>query len=445
MTGFDRAAVDFIRKVRFADVPDEVVRCAERCLLDLLGVAAAGRATRLSEIVREHAVRWLPAGPGGGARLIFDGRGVSPVGAAFAGAATIDSLDGHDGLALTKGHAGVAVLPALLATADLLPDVDGPELLSTLVLGYEIALRAGIALHESTTDYHSSGAWNALGAAAVTARLLGLSHDHTREALGIAEYHGPRGPMLRCIDHPTMVKDGSGAGAAAGVSAALLAADGFTGAPAQTMQHPTLWSDLGERWLILEQYVKPYPVCRWAHPAIDAALELRDRGATSIASVDVITFDYALRLDRRAPTTTEQAQYSLPFPVAAALVRGSVGPAEITGPALTDPEIRKLAASMTVRESPAYTAGFPAVRRAQVTVTLNDGQVLTADASVAKGDPASPLTAAELADKFHAYSQPVLGRQRSDRIEAAVAALPAPGGARRLIDDVLRAPGAGEP
>src|SRR3546814_7985834 len=84
-------------------------------------------------------------------------------------------------------------------------------------MGYEVATRAGIVLHGSVSDYHTSGAWNALGVAAVASRLLGLDRERTRHAIGIAEYHGPRSQMMRCIDHPTMLKDGSGWGAFAGV------------------------------------------------------------------------------------------------------------------------------------------------------------------------------------------------------------------------------------
>ena len=84
--------------------------------------------------------------------------------------------------------------------------------MTRLVIGYEIATRAGLALHASVSDYHTSGAWNALAAAAIGARALKLDADWTRHALGIAEYNGPRSQMMRCIDHPTMVKDGSGWG-----------------------------------------------------------------------------------------------------------------------------------------------------------------------------------------------------------------------------------------
>ena len=184
-------AVAFIHDLVFTDLPEAVVTGAERRLIDLLGVAAAGIQTNLAAIARRFAAGQMAAGERG-ARMLFDGRRVSPAGAAYAGASTIDSFDAHDGHALTKGHAGAAVLPALLAIAEAEGGLDGRGFLTSFVLGYEIATRAGIALHGSVPDYHTSGAWNALGCAAVAARQLGLGAAATRHALGIAEYHGPR-------------------------------------------------------------------------------------------------------------------------------------------------------------------------------------------------------------------------------------------------------------
>ena len=127
-------------------------------------------------------------------------------------------------------------------------------------------------------DYHTSGAWNALAVAAIGARLLKLGPDKLREALGIAEYHGPRSQMMRVIDSPTMLHDGSAWGALAGVTAVYLADQGFTGAPAVTVEAEEvdpIWRDLGEQWVVHRHYIKPYPVCRWTHALIDSALKLR--------------------------------------------------------------------------------------------------------------------------------------------------------------------------
>lgn len=399
------STVDFVHDLRFADVPADVVARAKRCLLDLIGVAAAGLETDLSRICRGFAVRQMGA-QGRGSRIMFDGRSASPAGAAYAGASTIDAFDAHDGHALTKGHAGVAVLPSLLSVADAEGGVDGLECLTSLVLGYEIATRAGIALHASVGDYHTSGAWNALGCAAIVARKLGLGSGATGHAFGIAEYHGPRSQMMRCIDHPTMLKDGSGWGAFAGVSAAYLAADGFTGAPATTVEaaeHAELWGDLGARWRIRELYFKSYPICRWADPALEATRNLVHRHRINkerIVCVRVETFAEAVRLESRGPSTTEEAQYSLGFPIAAFLVRGRLGASEITAESLQDGEIGAMAEHVTLCERAEFSRRFPAERLAVVTIEQDDGAVFVSEPTSARGDPATPLTDGELLGKF---------------------------------------------
>jgi 2-methylcitrate dehydratase PrpD len=419
-----QAILHFIHQLRYDDLPAAVIAQAKRCLLDLLGTAAGGHTTNTARIIRNHAVRMF--GAERGARMLFDGRRVSPMGAALAGGMIIDSLDCHDGHVLVKGHVGVAVLPSLLALLDSGINVDGREFVTALVLGYEIATRAGIALHSTAADYHSSGAWNALACAALGARLLKLNTEQTWHALGIAEYHGPRSQIMRVVDHPTMIKDGSGWGALAGLSAAYLAADGFTGAPALTMSEERvapIWADLGTRWRIMEQYFKAYPVCRWAQPAIEAALTLQHQHqvqSDTIARVEISTFHEGTRLATRRPTSTDEAQYSLPFPVAAALVRGQVGAAEVTGAALTDSAILALAEQTALVEDAGYNAKFPAERWAHVTFVLHDGTRLTSQPAIARGNPENPLSDAELLDKYHLLAEPVLGTARAQHIKACV-------------------------
>ncbi|HEX7388188.1 MAG TPA: MmgE/PrpD family protein [Castellaniella sp.] len=415
----------FILGLQFEDIPAAVISQARRCLLDLSGVAAAAVATPLSAIVRNHVAHNYGAATWA-ARMLFDGRKVSLPGAALAGATMIDSLDAHDGHVLTKGHVGVTILPVLAALADSGLITDDRSFLTSLVLGYEIATRAGIALHATACDYHTSGAWNALGAAALTARALNLPVSAVREALGSAEYFGPRSQMMRCIDHPTMVKDGSGWGAMTGVSAALLAADGFTGAPAVTMESDAavpFWQDLGERWAITEQYFKPYPVCRWAQPAVEAIFSLsRDHefNASDVDYVRVTSFREACRLATRHPTTTEQAQYSLPFSVAIALVRGRLGAAEVTGDALTDPTAWRISDRMVLQEDERYNRLFPAQRWAEVEVVLRDGTRLHSAPHTARGDAEAPLGDAEIMTKFGSLAEPVLGAARCDRLTDCV-------------------------
>lgn len=224
--------IRFIQDTRYEDLPEPVVQDAIRALVDTLGVGMCAVQTDMSRIIQNHAQAMFG---GRDAQIWPEGKTASAAGAALANGTTIDSLDAHDGHKLTKGHVGCGVIPSAIAMAQAEKMNDAREFLTLITIGYEIGTRAGIALHRSSCDYHTSGAWVALAVAAMGARILGLDDTRTREALGIAEYHGPRSQMMRNIDTPTMVKDGSGWGAMAGVSAAYLARDGFTGAPAVSM------------------------------------------------------------------------------------------------------------------------------------------------------------------------------------------------------------------
>ena len=439
----------FIHTTSFEDLPPDVVSTMQRCCLDVLGVAVAGRTTDLSRITTAHARRYFGATEDP-ADIMFTGTTASAVGAALAGGMTVDAFDAHDGHRLTKGHAGAAVVPAVLAVLSSLERAgrrsSGRDLLAALAVGYEVALRAGIALHSSVSDYHTSGAWNALGVAAAVARLLRLDVETTRHALGIAEYHGPRSQMMRCIDHPTMVKDGSGWGAMVGVSSALLAESGFTGAPAVTVESErtaTHWRGLGAGWQLLQQYFKPYPVCRWAQPAVQAVSDLMTAhriAGERVAGVEVLTFHEATRLAGHTPRTTEEAQYAIAFPVAAMLVRGRLGAEEIAPAALQDPAILALSRRVVLRESERYSRAFPAERWAEVTLTLTDGSVLRSVPTTAIGDPENPLSDQAVRQKFGRLCAGLLPLQDVVALEDAVDALADAGEPAARLLGLLRLP-----
>lgn len=435
--------VDFVLDFDRSGLPAPVLRHAALCVADLIGVAAAGASTPLAAIIGDHAVDHFGAGRLQ-SRLLFDGRVVSPAGAALAGGMMIDSFDAHDGHVLTKGHAGAAILPGLVAVADTLDrTVGGLELLERVVVAYEVAHRAGMATHRTARDYHTSGSWNALGVVAGVAAWLKLDRDRLRHGLGIAEYHGPRSQMMRVIDHPTMLKDGSGWGAMVGVSAAYLAESGFTGAPALVAEGEDvrdLWHDIGTRWTITEMYFKPYPVCRWAQPSIRCALTLREQhqiDPARIKAVEVHTFHEATRILHRAPANTEEAQYSLPFPVAAALVRGKVEPADISGPSLKDTTILAMAQRIRLIEDPEINATFPKQRLARVAILMQDGTRHESAIMPAHGDPERPLGDAGLRDKFQANAATTLRRERAEALWQASVGLEQAESIQPLLDLVM--------
>jgi 2-methylcitrate dehydratase PrpD len=341
---------------------------------------------------------------------------------------TIDSLDIHDGHSLTKGHAGAAIVPGLFAcvSSKSTDEILGKEFLTTLVIGYEVALRAGMALHETACDYHTSGAWNAIGVAALAARRFALKPNQTRHALGIAEYHGPRSQMMRCIDYPTMVKDGSGWGAMAGISAALLARANFSGAPALTVESDEvfdIWQDLGRSWHITRQYFKPHAVCRWAQPAIEAALALQRRHQISpenVKRIIVFTFHEAVRLNCRFPQSTEEAQYSLPFPLAAALAVGRLGVSELTGTALRNSLVLRLCERVEMIEDDIFNQRFPARRFARVEIETKDDQRFDSGDVEPDWEATNAPTDLALIEKFKRLSREQLPGERAAELEQIV-------------------------
>lgn len=415
--------IDFIHDLSWNDLPQNAREMAELCVLDLIGVWVGGTQTKLSGMIRDHAALMFG---GADASLMFDGRAASPVGAALAGGMTIDALDAHDGYNPAKGHVGCSVFPAALAMAANTGREKGQDFLVDIALGYELGSRLAVALHGTVPDYHTSGAWGAVACAAIGARQMGLDREKTRHALGIAEYHGPRSQMMRCIDFPTMLKDGSGFGAMAGVSAAFLARSGFSGAPAITIEGDKAagyWTDLGEEWLITQQYFKPYPVCRWAQAPIEAVLGLkRAHNLTSqmVERIEIQSFHESIRLATNDPKTTEEAQYSTSFPCAVALVRGTVGPEDVQEAAFGDPEIQRISKGLTMVEDAYCNDNFPAQRYASATLFLKDGRKLQSEVASPLWTADAPPKASELRAKFHSYSDKRIGADRASEIEATL-------------------------
>jgi 2-methylcitrate dehydratase PrpD len=410
--------LDFIHDLTWAEVPPDVQHMVARCVLDLSATLIAGQATDLSRIARDVAASVYG---GDEATLLLDGRQASAPGAALANGMTIDAIDMHDGYRPSKGHAGVNAFPAALALGEVVGWC-GEDFVTALVVGYEVALRAGVALHRTASDYHTSGAWGALGAAAVTARALGLDSTQTGHALGIAEYHGPRSQMMRCIDHPTMLKDGSGWGSMTGVLAGRLAAAGFTGALALTVEDDAVaseWADLGQRWLMRDLYFKPYACCRWAQQAVEGARSLAAEhhlAPADIAKIVVRTFEAATHLMVARPANTEQAQYSLPYPVAAALIDGRLDPQQVTAPCIFDEAVLRLADRVTVTVDEALERRFPAEALARVTLYTVDGRSFESGIHGARGDPNDPLSDAELMEKFDRLAGAYLVADRVDAL-----------------------------
>ena len=322
--------------------------------------------------------------------------------------------------------------------------------MTALAIGYEVAYRAGLALarhgrrlsHIGRLDGGRAGGGRRAHAGAGRRQCI-------RHAAGIAEYHGPRSPMMRCIDHPTMLRDGVGWGAPTGVSAAYMAELGFTGAPALTVEGidaAPWWGDLGQRWEIMETHYKFHPVCRWAHPAIDGALALMAEHGLAAADVERVridTFHNATRLAGHDPKTLDEISYGIAFPVAAAIVRGRIGLGELSPAVLEDPEIQRISRATELVDDDHLTKISVGKRWAAVTLLLRDGRKFKAPPRTPLGDPDDPLSNADFTEKYRRLAYPVLGMDRAGRILDQTLGFDelSEGEFRDLLDEIFRPDG----
>lgn len=404
--------LDYIKDTKLAGLPQNVKERARALLLDLIGVAAVGYKTPLSQIACMTAEENYATGKGKKSVPILFHNGVcSPAGAAFAGANMIDSIDSHDHHPSSTGHIGCSLLPSILSALCFSErQEDGEEFLTCLVLGYELGTRIGMSHSQINVEYQSSGAWMGMVIAAIVCRIYGLDTKIMYEAMGIAENFGPRSPIMKVVDHTTMLKDASGWGAMAGFSAAEMAAKGFTGAPCSAISLPEVqsnWMDLGTKWYTLEPYIKQWPFCAWAQAATQAIVNLYQKTPfepSTIESIVIHTFHESMRLGSPHPKTSDEAQYSICWPVAAmcfALAEGrKLGPYDISVDALNRLDIHQLSDKIELKVDEHLNSLFPVKLLSRVDLKLKDGTVLSSDVTYGKGDPEFPLSNEEVVEKF---------------------------------------------
>ncbi|MBW2409463.1 MAG: MmgE/PrpD family protein [Deltaproteobacteria bacterium] len=434
-------AVEFALDTHWNDLPEGVQHQSKRALLDNLGVLIAGGNTPSSRIVLAFVEDQI-AGSGEQATctVISTGKKVSAVGAALANGTAANGLDMDDGYNLAKGHPGAALLPALLASAELKNNVSGKDFLVALAVGYELAIRAAVIRHATYTTYHSTGSWGAIGGAAAGGKVLGLNPGQLGHAMGIAEYFAPIAPMMKGIDAVAMTKDSISWGAMVAMSSILLAARGFTGINPLFVDGPGpgLTGALGSDWLIMDLYHKPYACCYWAQAPIAGTLALikaHGLAPEQIARITVYSFREAIRLLCNAPRDTEEAQYNLAYTLACAVLKGKLGPSEVTPPAIFEPQTLEFMDRIKPVEDAEIQKEFPARRQARVEITTSDGRVFDSGIVDAPwGTPANRPSDQDLIDKFREVTGPVLGNSRVQKLQDMIWNLDSQVQVNRLLD-----------
>lgn len=415
-------------------------------VLDWIGCAIAGAASEVGQIVVDYGCTLGR----GAAKTIGAGRreagSAALVNGCFGNVLEMDDIHRTSIL-----HPGPVVIPAALAVAER-GDIAGEALLEGIVRGYEAVIRIGRSFGPGHyRHWHNTSTGGPFGAAAAAGSILGLDRAQMVAALGNAGTQAS-GPWQCRLEGAMSKQLHTGRAAASGLVAADLAQRGFTG-PRFILEGPLGWyaaacpdarpgrvlADSKAPWLIGETSFKPWPACRHAHPAIDAALKLRDNlPPDAIDRLEVHSYADAIGIcDNAAPRTTLEAKFSLQHSVAAVLLDGPPQLAAFEPAALSRPDIAALRQRIVLRAAERFTSAYPQHYGARVSARLRDGQSYTAEVADALGDPENPVSGTQVAEKARTLMASAgLKPRRIAAIVAATKAL-ANGGALRDLTRLL--------
>lgn len=411
-----REVAAWIAHLRPADLPErtqEVVRCA---ILDTVGCGVYGFNTPWANML----LAWARAG---GVKAEATVWGEKAPSLRAADAALVNGTAAHafelDDYHNAKLHAGAVVIPAALAMAEKL-NASGEQLVTAIAAGYEVMIRSSLALNPSAArlrGWHITGICGPFGAAAACASLMGLNSEQTAWALGLAGTQGA-GTWAFNADGTMSKRLHAGKAAHSGVLAAELAALGFTGSTriyefedggvlkafSDASDPAPLTEHLGSVYHLDTTSIKPYSCCGSTHSYIDAALALRRKlGAPWDASrhvrvglskvVDVqCGFAYV-------PGSALNAQMSLRYVTAAALMEGQVLPPQFTDRKLADPALTALAARLELVPDPELDQLYPAHFAGWVAAEV-DREWVRVDVLDPSGSSAAPIGARGITEKF---------------------------------------------
>jgi len=408
-----QALAAFAAQLRFEDIPDAVARRTEDLFLDWIGSALAGKGARPVETIARFAAT---QGPGDGpAEVLISRRRTSPYFAAMVNAAAshvAEQDDVHNGSVF---HPAAVVFPAALATAQALGS-SGRELIAASVAGYEVGIRVGEFLGRSHYKiFHTTGTAGTLAAAAAVGRLLKLDADQMLHAFGSAGTQAA-GLWEFLRDAADSKQLHTAHASAAGLMAAQLASDGFTGAR-RILEGPQglaagmsrdadaarLIDGLGTRWTLAETSFKFHASCRHTHPAADALLQLmreHDLPSQRIARVTAQVHQGAIDVLGPVvdPQTVHQAKFSMGTVLGLIALHGRAGLGEFDAH-YRDPAVVALRQKVEMRLDDEVDAAYPARWIGKVVVETTDGRTLSARVDEPKGDPGNTLSRAELEDK----------------------------------------------
>jgi 2-methylcitrate dehydratase PrpD len=409
------ALVSHVVDAAFERLPSAAVQVTKLFVLDTLGTLLAGTSAPACGELVDQLEEW--GGRAEATVLHFGSRLPAPC-AVLANATLAEARDFDDTHGPGLVHTMAPTLVPALAMAEMRGGASGRELLTAVVPAVDVMARLGLA---STTPltWTRTSTLGGMAAALAAGKLLGLSHRTVWDAVGIA-YCQAAGNSQTILDGALCKRMQVGFAARAGVVGVALARRGVTG-PRHVLEgphgyfqlyeggryHPEALTDaLGERYETMNLSVKPYPCARDTHAAVDAAFELvarHDPAAADVAAVMVRASAMVKQLfgkpfESATGDPVVEAILSVPYAVAAVLVRRDLFIGDFEPAAIADPVVADLARRVTVVADPALPPA--ALTPVTLEARMRDGRVLRARVDVMRGDPARPLCTAEFEAKF---------------------------------------------
>ncbi|MBV9824159.1 MAG: MmgE/PrpD family protein [Alphaproteobacteria bacterium] len=395
-----------------AKIPDAVLARGAQVLADDLAVIIGARAE--PQVTRFHE-RVLQRAASPEATVFRGGRGrTDRLSAAVANGVAADWLELDEGYRITSCHAGLYVVPALLAEAEA-TNLPLAAMLRALVLGYEVATRLARAWVDPTGAQHSHARYSAPGAAAAIGAARRLTGDEMLAALGNAVTLVCAGPRKHLVDGALVRNVWPAVGAWSGMMSvewaqcgiggiAESAYDAYSTLLGYQVDPAVLTHGLGESWAVLDGYTKLYACCQHLHSTVEAALELRSAilergGLDRVDAIEVETHDFAMKLVNPSPDTILAGKFSLPHAVATTLVTATAGADAFATAQLDQPVIAAL--RQRVRMAPYQPPQAPPNDRpSRITVRFVDGKRVTGECLSARGGSDRPFGRPELLAKL---------------------------------------------
>ena len=382
--------LDHAAGLNFSDLPKKVVEYCKLFVMDSLGVTLPGFSAPGCAAVADLVRTW---GGGGGATVLLHGFEAPPPLAALANSTMMHAMDFDDTFDPSALHTFVSVLPAALAAAQAKGGVNGKTLITALVVGVDVINRVSLGIRRPLSWMRTSTC-GSFGAAAAAGKILGLDRGQMQNALGVV-YSQTSGNAQGLLEGRLVKRMQPGFAAQAGVTSAFLARAGITGSHdflegtygfynlyerGEYDPEPVL-EGLGEHFTIMDLSLKPYPCCRMTHASIDGALELRAQVGEQYGQIEAALVKASSMVTEMVgkpfvmgPDPQVDAQFSIPYTVSTALIRGDVFLKDFDLKAIQGEAVNKLAAKVKVEADPKLPAKD--LMQAAMTISMADGRRL---------------------------------------------------------------------